>query len=66
MNINPMELMKAKSDPQGYCMEMLKNNPELKNNSMVQEAMNNPNSAETIARNLAKTYGIDLSMFGIK
>lgn len=63
---NPMELARAMQNPQAFITNALIKNPNLANNPMIKDAMNNPNEAEKIARNLAKNYGVDLSMFGIK
>lgn len=72
MNNNMMlEFSKAMKNPQQYAINMLQSNPQIKNNPMIQNALQmaqqgNVNGVKQLAQNMAQTNGVDLSMFGIK
>lgn len=60
--MNPMQ---ALMNPQAYAMQMLNQNPQLKNNPIMQNAISmaqsgDTNGLATIAQNLARTKGINL------
>jgi len=65
MNMNNlMNMIKSAKNPNTFMMNMVNSNPTVKNNPLMQNALNmmkngNVNGIELMARNLCKEHGVD-------